>query len=50
MNTSLAREAGIIGTCIAVIAIYRLPAADAEFTAIIRRAEIGVITSDAADR
>jgi len=50
MNTPLVRQAGIIRTCIAVAAIYRLPDADAEFTGIIHRAKSGVITRDVADR
>ena len=50
MNTPLVQQAGIIRTCIAVVAIYRLPAAYAKLTGIILRAETGVITWDVADR
>jgi hypothetical protein len=50
MNTPLIRQAGIIRTCIAVVAIYRLPAADAELTGIIHSAKTDVITRDVADR
>jgi hypothetical protein len=50
MNTPLVRQAGIIRTGIAVDAIYRLPAADAEFTGIIHRAKTEVITRHVADR
>ena len=50
MNTPLVRQAGIIRTCIAVVAIYRLPDADAELTGIIHRAKTGVITRYVADR
>ena len=50
MNTPLVRQAGILRTGIAVVAIYRLPAACAEFTRIIHSAKTGVITEHVADR
>jgi len=43
MNTPLVRQARIIRTCIAVVAIHRLPAADAVVAGVLRHAGIMII-------
>jgi hypothetical protein len=50
MYTPFPRQAGIIRTRIAVVAIRRLPVAHAEFTDIVRRAKTAVIARHVADR